>query len=114
MDINPSWKQLAQIPESTTKARVLGALGVVPPPEGVSSKFEVGPDESITKTDQGFVHFSPHRSLYADPDELRVNIKLPKGTPSGDAFRSWLRAQGWVPKSERGICAPQEDTRTII
>ena len=38
----PSWRQLAVIPESVLKASVLKACGVVPPAAGVSRTFDGG------------------------------------------------------------------------
>lgn len=114
MDINPSWKQLAQIPESPTKSQVLRALGVTPPPEGFSSTFRVSDAEEVIRTDQGFVHWTGRRSLFLSGDELLQQVKLFKGTPLGDCFRVWLRIHGWVPKSERSATEPQDATRVII
>ena len=37
-----SWKQLAEIPESLTRARVLRALGIEVPPEGRARSFQYG------------------------------------------------------------------------
>ena len=38
----PSWRQLAVIPESVLKASILKACGVVPPAAGVSRTFDGG------------------------------------------------------------------------
>jgi len=108
----PSWKQLALIPESTTKAAILKALDVQPPPEGISDTFR----------DQGlYVLYSPPRDSFAywvvsragddgvmlssmchadGSEALRACHTVP-GTPTGDALRQWMRAKGWRPQKER-------------
>ena len=114
-EINPSWKQLRQIPECLLKAQVLNALGIDPPDEGVAERFIVQEGvEEVFHNENGFIWFKDHRALYTSPDDLLRKIKLPKGTPTGDLFRQWLRRKGWVPKSERRVTEAQENTKVII
>ena len=117
--MSPSWRQLAAIPESTTKAAILRALDITPPPEGVSDTFLCG-GTYAQRVESGWVlHTRPPRRRSAamgfqTASELLKAAQVPAGTPTGDAFRAWLRRWGWVPKSERPVEAPQEQTRTII
>jgi hypothetical protein len=123
----PSWRQLAAIPESTTKAAILKALDITPPPEGISNVF----------SDRGlYVMFSPAQDSasywvvsragddgvrlsamgHADgSDALRACGTAP-GTPQGEALRSWMRSKGWRPRRERATdpVDPTANTRTII
>jgi hypothetical protein len=113
---HPSWRQLAAIPESTTKSAILRALAIQPPPEGVSDTFDSG-GTYAQRVESGFVlHLRPPRRRSAaigfqTAGELLRAAKVPAGTPTGDAFRAWLRRWGWVPKGEQ---APNADTRTVI
>lgn len=115
---NPSWRQLAQIPESTLKAQILKALDVTPPPEGVSDTF-ISDGTYAQRVESGWVlHTRPPRKASAargfeTADELRKAANVPPNTPTGDAFRAWLRRWGWVPSGERQV-EPQEQTKTII
>jgi hypothetical protein len=86
----PSWRQLRAIPESLTKRRVIAALGVYVPREGVSDflcldgmTFQVGQSGLLIVTHQG-------QTQFMDPMEALSTMKLSKGTPSGDLARWWL------------------------
>ena len=112
--INPSWRQLAQIPESQEKAAIIRALGIEVPPQGVSRTFDLGRNEFVTRTELGWVHFSRMACFYHEPSAILRAVRWPAGTPTGDALRAWLRRWGWIPKSEQQAAAPQENTKTII
>jgi hypothetical protein len=93
---NPSWKQLAAIPESLTKRAVLHALGIEPPPAGVSDRcdldgivFRVGELGLIVEEGSTAYFFSA-------PEALKCFV-LGRGTPSGDLARWWLRAKNLLP-----------------
>jgi hypothetical protein len=122
MEVNPSWKQLAAIPESAQKAAILKALGIVPPPEGISDTFhdrglyvrhvQNGSAEWLVSNPGDDGPFSA--GLYADGSAALRACRCPAGTPMGDALRQWMRSRGWVPASERKQAEPTENTRTII
>jgi hypothetical protein len=122
---SPSWRQLAAIPESTTKAAILKALDITPQPQGISNTF----------TDSGlFMSFSPAQDsisywivsnasdgerslasmLYTDGSNALAATGTKAGTPIGDALRLWMRSKGWLPRNERRPADPTENTRTII
>lgn len=114
---NPSWRQLAAIPESLIKAAILRALDIEPPIEGVSSQLHLSNGTTIQRTDIGYVLYQPNcqRSQYLDAPMLLRELKWPVGTPTGDLLRAWLKRWGWTPKSkETTVTAPQEATRTVI
>jgi hypothetical protein len=124
---DPSWRQLAGIPESSVKAAILSACGIEPPAAGISDVF----------IDRGlYVRFSPSQdtgsywivsragasdyplasTIHADgSDALRAAGTAP-GTPLGTALRAWMRSKGWRPLRERAADAadPTTNTRTII
>jgi hypothetical protein len=121
----PSWRQLAAIPESSLKAQILNACGIEPPPDGTSNVF----------MDRGlYVRFSPAQDslsywivfhsgddgvalasrIYADGSDALKAAGTAPGTPMGIALRQWMRAKGWVPRNERPQVDPTADTRTII
>ena len=116
---NPSWRQLAQIPESLLKASILRALDINPPPEGVSDTFLSG-GTYAQHVESGFVlHLRPPRQRsgsvgFHTASELLRAARVTAGTPTGDAFRAWLRRWGWVPKSEQRQAEPNDNTRTVI
>jgi hypothetical protein len=118
---NPSWRQLAQIPESTLKASILHALGITPPPEGVSRVFsEPATYLEFTHDNAWVVSLrgpgDPPATFGFPSDQgsqaLRA-INSPPGTPSGIALRAFMRRWGWVPKGERQP-EPNDNTKTII
>ena len=120
---NPSWKQLAAIPESALKTQILRACGIEPPPEGVSDTFSDrglyvrhladGAAQWLVSNPGDDGPFSA--GLYADGSAaLRACLPCPAGTPMGDALRQWMRSRGWVPASERRAVEPTENTRTVI
>ena len=116
---DPDWKKLAQIPESLRKTAILKALGIEPPPEGVSDTLE-DPREQIlvSRRDGGFVVLraqSPASARYATGSEVLKALNWPASTPSGEVLRAYLRRWGWVPKKkEAPVEAPQADTKTVI
>ena len=116
---SPSWRQLAQIPESVLKTSILRALDIAPPPEGVSDTFLSG-GTYAQRVGSGFVlHLrSPRKRSgsvgFQTASELLRAARVTAGTPTGDAFRAWLRRWGWVPKSEQRQAEPNDNTRTVI
>lgn len=114
--MSPSWRQLAAIPESTLKASILHALGIEPPPEGVSRTYtEIGTYIEFTKDGSWVVFKNGYTTGFPGDrgsDALRA-INSPPGTPSGIALRAFMRRWGWVPK---GAAPPEptESTKTII
>jgi hypothetical protein len=112
MTMNPSWKQLAEIPESLTRARVIRALGVEVPPEGRARSFQDGGVLVAVAPESGFYVAIDGAARWVDGGsaviaELKASQRhwMPVGTPTGDALRAWLRSWGWVPK---GAAAPAE------
>lgn len=93
---NPSWKQLAAIPESLTKRAVLHALGIEPPPAGVSDRCEFG-SFSFYYGELGVIVESSGAARYLNALEALREFKLSRGTPSGDLVRWWLKAKGFSP-----------------
>lgn len=114
---SPSWRQLASIPETVEKQAILRALGVDPPPEGISRIFKFSTGERLTYTSgssvepDGMVYYNPQEaSRFLLIEDVPRFICWPSGTPTGDALRRYLRRWGWLPKNER-----QPDTpKTII
>lgn len=117
---SPSWRQLAAIPESAQKRAILRALGVEPPPEGISRTFEFSSGEQLTYVSGSSVE--PSGMVYRGPieasgtrflqlEEVPKFINWSSGTPTGDALRLYLRRWGWLPKAER---TPDTTTKTII
>ena len=113
-----SWKQLAAVPDSALKHRILRALDIEPPPEGVSDSFE---DHGlyITAIEDGFTLMDarhPNRSkrnsaqLFSTPSEVIRACRWPVGTPTGEAIRNWLAQHGYVRPSKK----PADPTKTII
>ena len=94
----PSWRQLAAVPESHTKAAVLHALGIEPPPEGVSRYLDLGNGLKMEAGEAGLIVTDPQRgSRYEDPKTIAKQLYLSKGTPSGELTRAWLTARGLLP-----------------
>jgi hypothetical protein len=114
---NPSWRQLAAIPESLHKTQILRALGIEPPPEGVSHRLE-DPRERVLvyRHDGDFIVWTgPSETRYATGSEVLKALNWPASTPSGEVLRAYLKRWGWVPKQkEAPVDAPQQDTRTVI
>ena len=94
---NPSWKQLAAIPESLTKRNVLQALGVEPPPEGISERCDLG-DVVFWNGEAGLIveRKCDNSTCYMGAMEALRKLKLSKGTPSGDLARWWLLSKGFL------------------
>jgi hypothetical protein len=91
---DPSWRQLASIPESHTKAAVLHALAIEPPPEGISRYLDLG-DIQLEHGAAGLICTDPKLgSYYSGPQEALRRYHLSKGTPSGDLARRWMAARG--------------------
>jgi hypothetical protein len=93
---NPSWKQLAAIPESLTKRAVLHALGIEPPPAGISDRCDL--DGIVFRAGELglIVEESSTAYFFSAPEALKCFV-LGKGTPSGDLARWWLRAKNLLP-----------------
>jgi hypothetical protein len=95
MTTQPSWRQLAAIPESHVKAAVLRALAITPPPEGISRYLDLGDGLILEAGQAGLIGADPTLgSRYLDPRETLKLYRLSKGTPSGDLARSWMAAHG--------------------
>lgn len=110
----PSWKQLAQIPDSLLKARILRALDVKVPPEGRATVFlgegfrlEVAPESGFYLMTDGI-----SSTWLPDGSTVLRTLKWSAGTPTGDAVRAWLKSWGWVPKQKAG--APQAPPPMVI
>jgi hypothetical protein len=119
--VSISWKQLAAIPDSVEKHRILKALDITPPPEGVAHSFE---DKGIyiTAVENGFSFMDtkhPNRKkrntaqLFATPMEVAKACRWPVGTPTGEAIRNWLTGHGYTRPSKKPI-EPNDNTKTII
>ena len=115
----PSWRQLSAIPESATKAQILRACGIEPPPEGVSDTFHDrglyvrhladGGAEWLVSNPGDDGPFTA--GLHADGSAALKACRCPAGTPMGDALRAFMRAHGWRPANERK--AQPDHTRMI-
>jgi hypothetical protein len=90
----PSWRQLAAIPESHVKAGVLHALGLTPPPEGISRYLDLGDGWSMEAGQAGLIVTDRTGSRYEDPKTVTKRLYLSKGTPSGELVRWWMAAHG--------------------
>jgi hypothetical protein len=93
---NPSWKQLAAIPESLTKRAVLHALGVEPPPAGISDCCNLG-GFTLRAGESGLIVEESITTYFFDAPQALKRFALSKGTPSGDLARWWLRAKNLLP-----------------
>lgn len=118
---SPSWRQLAAIPESLLKSKILHALNMDVPLEGVSHTFN-SDGWYMEKVQDGWVVYVARPdhppASYGFPedggsDALRA-ARCPAGTPTGDALRAFMRRWGWVPKNERPAVEPNDNTKTII
>jgi hypothetical protein len=88
---DPSWRQLAAIPECHTKARVLHALGITPPLEGISRYLDLGNGLTMEAGEAGLIVTDRKSgSRYMNPQDALRTFLLHKGTPSGDLTRSWF------------------------
>ena len=114
-NFNPSWKQLGLVHDCLMKQQILDALGVTPPDAGVSSMFVLKEGvESVSFDGQAFVYYKQGVSHFCYGDEVLKWSRAPKGTPTGDALRVWLRRHGWLPKSERDVMDAQKDTKVVV
>jgi hypothetical protein len=96
----PSWRQLAAIPECHTKSAVLYALGITPPPDGISRYLDLGDGLLMEHGAAGLICTDPTLgSYYSGPREALRRYRLSKGTPSGDITRSWMTARGLLPST---------------
>ena len=95
----PSWRQLAVIPESVLKASVLKACGVVPPTAGVSRTFDGGSFRVFANVSPGThntegVWFTLYQGtgsqLFTNPKQLLKAVRTSPGTATGDAIRTWF------------------------
>jgi hypothetical protein len=121
---NPSWKQLAAIPESLLKTQILGACGIEPPPEGISNTWrddrlymlhcpakDTGAYWVVSTPDVDGVAYSCLR--YQDASAALAATGTKPGTPTGDALRQWMRSKGWIPRGRAAI-SPTANTKAII
>ena len=95
----PSWRQLAVIPESVLKASVLKACGVAPPVTGISRTFDGGSFRVFANVSPGThnaegVWFTLYQDtgsrLFTNPKELLKAVRASPGTATGDAIRNWF------------------------
>jgi hypothetical protein len=93
--LNPSWKQLAAIPESVNKRAILHAIGIEPPAKGIADRCEFG-RFSFYVGEAGLIVESSGAVRYMDGKEALREFKLSRGTPSGDLARWWLEAKGFL------------------
>ena len=106
-----SWKQLAAIPDSTEKQRILKALDVTVPPEGIASSFQDA-GLFITKVESGWTFMDAnhpeagqrdHSFLLATPIDVVRACRWPVGTPTGEAIRNWLVGHGYNRPGQKPI-----------
>ena len=116
-----SIKQLASIPESLLKHKVLKAMDYERVDEDWSTEFHI--DDTIESVSylhykdsgwRGFIWHDGGGSRIFEINELKPIAIWPAGTPTGDALRLFLRRWGWVPAKERSVTEAQENTKTII
>lgn len=93
---NPSWKQLAAIPESLTKRAVLHALGIEPPPAGISDRCDLG-SIVFRAGESGLIVEEGSTAYFFGALEALKRFTPSKSTPSGDLARWWLRAKNLLP-----------------
>lgn len=118
---DPSWRQLAAIPETLHKRAILHALSIEAPPEGISDRCDLGGGLVLRAGEGGLIaeHKFGSRSFrtcvaqaldpppfppreqgistsYSAAREVLKLHSLHKGTPSGDLARWWLTAKGYI------------------
>ena len=95
----PSWRQLAVIPESVLKASILKACGVISPITGISRTFDGGNFRVFANVSPGThnaegVWFTLYQDtgsrLFTNPKELLKAVRASPGTATGDAIRNWF------------------------
>jgi len=94
----PSWRQLAAIPESKLKAQILNACGIEPNITGISRIFHAGNIHIHASSLPGFnddkvwftLYPAPGTKAFGSSKELLKALRWPSGTPTGDALRKWL------------------------
>ena len=93
----PSWRQLAAIPESKLKAQILNACGIEPEIAGVCHIFHAGDIQIYASASPGLnekvwftLYPAPGTRAFSTPKELLKALRWPPGTPTGDAIRKWL------------------------
>ena len=94
----PSWRQLAAIPESLIKRNVLHAVGITPPPAGIGNCCDLG-DIVLHFGEAGLIveDRASKVTRYMDAREVLRVFKLSRGIPSGELARWWLKAKGLLP-----------------
>ena len=99
---DPSWRQFSQIPFDATVARVIRALNVEVPPEGRPVSFQGPARLWAARTADGawIVRDGAKAHSVEGPGAVLRAARLPAGTPSGDALRTWLAWWGWVPRGK--------------
>jgi hypothetical protein len=105
----PSWRQLAAIPESVLKASVLKACGVTPPCTGISRAFDGGSFRVFANVHPGTqntegIWFTLYQGtgtqLFTSPKQLLKALRTSPGTATGDAIRNWFTFFAPKPGSE--------------
>ena len=119
--MSTSWRQLAAIPDSAMKQRILRALDITVPPEGIASSFQDA-GLFITRVEGGFSFMDARHPeaternsarLLATPIEVVRACRWAVGTPTGEAIRNWLVGHGLVRPGQAPV-EPTTATRTII
>jgi hypothetical protein len=109
-----SWKQLAAIPDSTMKQRIIKALDVEVPPEGIAKDFREN-GLLISVVEGGFTlldikHHDPVLARtctpYATAREVVIACRWPDGTPTGNAIREWLGHYGYTRPGKKASAVP--------
>ena len=116
--MSTSWRQLAAVPDCSMKQRILKALDMVTPPEGIADSFREN-GLYITKVEGGYSlldcrHPDPAQrncsQLLVTPQEVIKACRWPTGTPTDEALRDWLVQHGYVRPGK----AATDPTKTII
>jgi hypothetical protein len=109
-----SWKQLASIPDSTMKQRILKALDIEVPPEGIAKDFREN-GLLISVVEDGFTLLdTKHPGVverhsckgYATAREVVKACRWPDGTPTGNAIREWLGHYGYARPGKKASAVP--------
>lgn len=96
----PSWRQLATIPETVEKRSILRALAITPPPNGISDTCVFSGCLSFRQSEAGLIIEDNSGTYFSDAKTALRQHHLSKGTPSGDLARWWLTAKGYLPPSQ--------------
>ena len=93
---DPSWRQLAHIPESLLKRAVLNALAIEPPPEGISDVLDLPSGARLQHAEAGLILTENAASFYITPKDAHSILRLKKSIPTGELLTWWLKAKGYL------------------